>query len=713
MLEKIAKWIAYHPKTVIIIAVALLVPSAIGYFCTGVNYDILSYLPEKLESVQGERILDETFNNASSSIIIMENYTPKNAARLKEKIEGIDGVHSVMWADSILDISVPQEIYPDVLNSVFYSKDGKSTMMMVQYIEAGSSQRTMNAIKEIRKVMDKNTFMSGISAITVDTKELADSQAPLYIAIAIALALAVLMFTMKSFVLPFVLLTALGVAVIYNMGTNIVFGSISYITQCIAAILQLGVTMDYSVFLMDRFEEECTHYDDKRDAMATAIKSTFASLAGSSLTTVFGFVALCFMQFTLGIDIGLVMAKGVVLGVVTVITFLPALILLLDKLIIKTRHKSLVPSFSKLNSFTIKHRRVMAIICALLFIPAFLIESQLKLYYDMSKALPEDTASISALSKMKEQFNMATTHFIICDENLSSSDMADMITEIDGIEGIENVLSLSEIVGSSIPLSVLPDSVRNICVAGGKQLMMINSSYSAATDEENAQIEQLKTVMKKYDPEAYLTGEGVLTKDLIEVTNTDFMVTSIISIAAIFILIAVCLKSVSLPIILVAAIELAIMLNKACSAATGAILPFIAPTIIGCVQLGATVDYAILFATRFREEMRKNPLNKTEAMLVTANESSRSVFQSAMVFFAATFGVNLICDISIVKSICMLLARGSLISAFVIIVFMTPVLTCCEGLISRTTLHWRSEKKAKIKKIDNKTEEPDKEAVKI
>ncbi len=536
--------------------------------------------------------------------------------------------------------------------------------------------------------MTANCYMSGLSAITLDTKDLADAQAPIYIAIAVALALIVLMCTMRSYLLPVIVLVSLGYAIVYNMGTNIIFGSISYITQCIAAILQLGVTMDFSVFLIDRFEEEKPKHANNAQAMESAIQYTFVSLLGSSLTTVFGFLALCFMQFTLGKDIGLVMAKGVFLGLFTVVTVLPAFVLQFDGAIHKTMHKSIVPPFGKVNGFLLKHKKAVAVIFVLLFIPAVICQGKMSVYYDMTQSLPQDMSSVESLAKLKEEFNMATTHFVIFDENMSSESVNSMTKEIQQIDGITTVLSLDSIVGSGIPKDILPDEVKKICANSGYQLMMINSEYSTATDELNEQVDTLKSVVAKYTPSAYITGEGVLTKDLIDVTNDDFVLTDILSTASIFILIAICFKSISIPAILVASIELAIMFNKSCSFFFGSVEPFIAPTIIGCVQLGATVDYSLLMATRFKEELgRGRP--KDEAIKITADESARSICQSAAVFFVATFGVYLTCDISIVKSICMMLARGSLISALVIICCLPSVLYLLEGLINKTSIGWR------------------------
>lgn len=688
MTQALAKWISRHPKTVILIASLLLIPSIFGYIKTTINYDILTYLPEKLDSVKGERILDEQFNDAAMAMLIVKDGTPLDAQSLKNTVSKIDGVQQVLWVDSLADISIPKEMLPDILSSVFYSADGTSTMMMVQFKEGGSSASTMNALREIRKAMTANCYMSGLSAITLDTKDLADAQAPIYIAIAVALALVVLMCTMNSYLLPFVVLVSLGYAIVYNMGTNIMFGSISYITQCIAAILQLGVTMDFSVFLIDRFEEEKPKHATKAEAMESAIQYTFVSLLGSSLTTVFGFLALCFMQFTLGKDIGLVMAKGVFLGLITVVTVLPSFVLLLDKPIHKTAHKSVVPPFSKLNGFLLKHKRVVAIIFILLFIPAVICQNKMAVYYDMTQSLPQDMSSVESLAKLKEEFNMATTHFVIFDENMSSEAVNEMTKEIQQIDGINTVISLDSIIGSGIPKDVLPDEVKKICANNGYQLMMINSVYSTATDELNAQVDTLKETVHKYSPSAYITGEGVLTKDLIDVTNDDFVLTDILSTASIFILIAIVFKSISVPAILVLSIELAIMLNKSCSFFFGSVEPFIAPTIIGCVQLGATVDYSLLMATRFKEELGHGR-TKDEAIKITADESARSICQSAAVFFVATFGVYLTCDISIVKSICLMLARGSLISAAIIICCLPSVLYLCEGIINKTTFGWR------------------------
>lgn len=702
-MKRIAKFIAYHPKTITIIAVLLLIPAAIGYINTFVNYDILSYLPGDLDSVKGENELDETFNSASMSFLVIEDMPSKDVAALKEKIAKVDNVSSVIWVNDIADISIPQEIIPQAVKDIFYSKDGKCTMMLIQYKYKAVTDETMQAIEDVRGLLNNQCFLSGMGVIMKDTRDLADSQAPVFIAIAIAIALVVMTFCMESWVEPWVLLAALCMAVVYNMGTNLIFGQISYITQCIAAILQLGVTMDYSVFLIDRFEEEKPKYADKRDAMASAIQGAFLSLSGSSLTTIFGFLALCFMELSLGKDIGLVMAKGVVFGVLTVTIVLPALVLQCDKIIHKYRHRSFIPKFDKLNNFVVNHKKVWVAIFVVLFIPSYIMQSNVNVYYSMDKMLPDDIGCIAALNKMKDEFNMATSHFIIVDDSLDASDLVKMENEIKDTAGVTNMVAYNNFVGSGIPDSMIPDELKSIAKSGGRQMILVNTSYVAATDECNEQLTKINNIVKKYDKNGYVTGEGAMYKDLIDITDHDFKLTSVLSILSIFILIAIIFKSISIPTILVMSIELAIFVNKAISFATGTTLSFIAPTIIGCVQLGATVDYAILLTTRFREEMR-NGHNKLDAIKIAANASDRSIFQSALVFFGATFGVFLTCDIKIVKEVCLLLARGSLISAGVIVFMLTPLLLVLEGVIEKTTYDFLGKKfKLKMKKKENKT----------
>ena len=702
-MKRIANFIAYHPKLITIIAVLLLIPSAIGYINTFVNYDILSYLPGELDSVKGEEELDETFNSASMSFLVIEDMPSKDIVALKEKIAKVENVSSVIWVDDMADISIPQEIIPQAVKDIFYSKDGKCTMMLIQYKYKAVTDETMQAIQDIRSLLNEQCFMSGMGVIMKDTRDLADSQAPIFIAVAIALALVIMSFCMESWVEPLVLLAALCMAVVYNMGTNVIFGQISYITQCIAAILQLGVTMDYSVFLIDRFEEEKLRYPDKRDAMASAIQSAFVSLSGSSLTTIFGFLALCFMDLSLGKDIGLVMAKGVIFGVLTVIVVLPVLILQFDKYIHKYRHRSFIPKFDRLNDFVLRHRKVWVALFVLLFIPAYIMQANVDVYYSMDRMLPDDIGCISGLTKMKDEFNMATSHFIIVDDSIEASELVNMENEIKELPGVTNLVAYNSFVGSGIPDSIVPDALKKIAKTGGRQMILVNSSYVSATDECNEQIDKIVTIVKKYDESGRVTGEGALYKDLIDITDHDFKLTSLLSILSIFVLIAIIFKSVSIPTVLVLSIELAILINKAISFATGTTIAFIAPTVIGCVQLGATVDYAILLTSRFREELRKGH-DRHDAIRIAANASDRSIFQSSLVFFGATFGVYLICDIKIVKEICAMLARGSLISAGVIILMLTPLLLVLEKFIEKTTYDFLG-KKIKKNKKDKSTAE--------
>lgn len=697
MIKKIAKWETYHAKTVFIIALLLLIPSLLGFICTRVNYDILSYLPEDLGSVQGEQVLDKTFNSAGMAIVIVEDMPAKYTSALKEEILKIDGVSSAIWVDDLAGTQVPSDILPDEIKQIFYSADESKTMMLVQFSHSGSSNETMQAIKEIKKITNEKTFISGMSAITEDIKELTDSQAPIYIAFAIALALIVMSVMMESWILPFVILVALGMAILYNMGTNIFMGEISFITQAIAAILQLGVTMDYSIFLMDRYIEEKRIYDDRRDAMASAVVKSFTALAGSSLTTIFGFVALCFMQLRLGFDIGFVMAKGVVFGILMVVLVLPAMILLFEKYINKYRHRNFVPHFNRTNEFVYKHKKVFALIFVIMLIPAYFVQKNVDVYYNMDKALPQDLVSIQGLNKLKNDFDMASTQFLIVDDTIPAGELMEMEEQIENLDGIASVMAYNSIMGPAVPDDIIPDDILKICKQDGKQMIMVNSEYSAATDELDNQIEQMTAIVKAHDPNALITGEGALTKDLITTTDRDFLVTSILSIVAIFILIALCFKSFSLPVLLVLSIEFAIWINLACSTLMGTEVSFVSPTVINCVQLGATVDYAILITTRFREELHLGRTKK-DAILNAANAAERSILQSASVFFVATFGVYLICDISLIKGICVLLARGSVISMLVIVFFLTPMLYLCEGLINKTTFGWRSNNSQKKSK---------------
>ena len=615
---------------------------------------------------------------------------PKDTLALKNEILTVDGVSSVIWVDTIADIGIPADILPDTLRDIFYSSDGSQTMMLVRYDNTGSDDSQLKAIAQIKELLGKNRFMSGLSVVVDDPREIAQTQAPLYITVAVVLALIVMSALMESWFQPLIVLFSLGLAVLYNMGTNIFMGQISFITQCVAAVLQLGVTMDYSIFLIDRYAEEKPRFETREEAMAEAVANSFTALMGSSLTTVFGFLALCFMKLGLGFDIGFVMAKGVVFGILTVIFVLPSVVLIFEKQIIKYRHRNFVPNFEKLNRFSRKHKKAFALVFLLLLAPAYLIQKDIQMYYSMDKALPSYLTSMEGLSKLKNDFGMACTQFVIIDDTLPAEKLIEMEQKIQALDGVSSLLAYNSIVGSAIPDDILPDDILSLCKQDGKQLMMINSEYGAATDELTAQLNELDGIVKSYDPNAYLTGEGAITQGLIDTTDRDFTVTAILSIAAIFILIAICFKSPSLPVILVLSIELAIWINLSITVLGGTVASFVDPTVVNCVQLGATVDYAILLTTRFREELRHLP--RDEAMLKAVSAAQQSIFQSAGVFFAATFGVYLVCDIYIVRGMCALLARGAIISEIVIVLLLSPVLCVCEGFIEKTTPGWRLKK---------------------
>lgn len=686
-MKKIALWEAKHPKTVLLLALLLLIPALIGFVCTGVNYDILSYLPDELESMQGEQVLDETFNTAGISIIITEDMQPKYTLALKNEILKVEGVSSVIWVDTLADIGIPADALPDVLKNIFYSADGTKTMMLVRYDPAGGEGSDLKAIAQIKTLLGENAFMSGLSVIVDDTREICDSQAPLYIAVAVALALAVMALMMESWFQPLIVLLSLGIAVLYNMGTNFFLGEISFITQCVAAVLQLGVTMDYSIFLIDRYSEEKEHYPTREEAMAAAVTKSFAALAGSSLTTVFGFLALCFMHLKLGFDIGFVMAKGVLFGILTVVFVLPSIVLIFEKQILKYRHRSFIPDLTKVNVFTLKHKKAFALIFLLLLAPSYLIQKDIDLYYSMNKALPGYLTSMQGFEKLKNDFDMACTQFVIVDDSIPAAKLMEMEKKLENMDGVSSLLAYNSIVGPVIPDDILPDEIMQLCKQDGLQLFLVNSKFDPATPELTAQLQQMEQIVKSYDPNAYITGEGAIEQGLIDTTDRDFAVTAALSVAAIFILIAIVFKSVTLPIILVLSIELAIWLNLSLSVIMGKEASFVDPTVINCIQLGATVDYAILLTTRFREELRFAP--RQEAMLKAVKMAQQSIFQSAAVFFAATFGVYVVCDIYIVRGMCALLARGAIISEIVIVLFLAPLLVVCEGFIAKTTPSWR------------------------
>ena len=689
MVEKIAHGLTRKPRLVALIALLLLIPSALGYVGTRVNYDILTYLPQDLESSQGERLLEEPFHMAATSMLIVENMPAAYTNNLINEIKKVPNVSNAVWMSNAVGIQIPVDFIPAGLRDMFYS--GDATMMIIQYGKSGADEETMEAIQNVRKLCNEKCFLAGFSVVIKDTKDLVDRELPVYVGLAVLLSLAAMSLTMESTVLPLVFLGSIGMAIIYNFGTNIFLGQISYITQAIAAVLQLGVTMDYSIFLYHRYQEEKARYDDKRDAMTQAIAAAFVSLSGSSLTTIAGFLALCFMRLTLGRDIGIVMAKGVVLGVATVILVLPAFLLLFDKPIEKHKHRSLLPGFGGLNRWIVRHRRGLMALFLLLFPPAVYAQAHAGVYYKLDEALPQDMASIVANNKLKDEFDMAASHFVLLRDDIPSTGMNQLEDQLREVEGVTSVLSYHSMLGTGIPDFFIPEEVRNMLKQEGYQLLMINSEYATASEQVAGQLEELNAILKQYDPGALITGEAALTNDLIETSAVDFQVTNYISIAAILLIVAWVFRSLSMPVVLVAAIELAIFINQGIPYFTGTVIPFVSPTIIGCVQLGATVDYAILLATRFREELRGGK-DRLEAIQIAGGASDESIITSSLVMFCATLGVGLISEIEIISSICIMLARGALISALVSIFLMPAVLCVCEPLFQKTSLHWRKEK---------------------
>lgn len=686
MIEKIAHGLTRKPKLVALIAVLMLIPSVIGYAATRINYDILTYLPQDLESSQGERLLEEPFHMAATSMLIVEGMPAGYTNDLISEIKEVPGVSNALWLSNLVGIQIPTDMIPASFREIFFS--GEGTMMIIQYDHPGASEETMDAISQIRSICNEKCFLAGFSVVIKDTKDLVDKELPVFVALAVVLALCAMLLTLESTVLPLILMVNIGIAIVYNFGTNVFLGEISYITKAIAAVLQLGVTMDYSIFLYHRYKDERTNYDDKRDAMAQAIIAAFRSLSGSSVTTIAGFLALCFMRLTLGRDIGVVMAKGVVLGVATVILVLPALILLFDKQIDKHRHKQLIPSMTRINQFVLRHRVAFVVLTLLLFLPSIYAQNHANVYYKLDESLPRDLPSIVGNEKLKDEFNMATSHFVVLRDDIPTMDMTEMENQLKALPGITGLVSYHAMLGTGIPDFFIPDAVKDMLKQGGYQMMMVNSSYDTASDAVSEQLAQMTAIINSYDPDAMITGEAAMTDDLISTTAVDFKVTNYISIAAIFLIIAIVFQSISVPLALVATIELAIFINQGIPYFTGTYVPFVAPTVISCVQLGATVDYAILMTSRFQEELRKGK-DRMEAALIAADTSDTSIITSALVMFCATLGVSFVSSIDLIGAICIMLARGALISAVVCMFLMPAILCVCEPVFNKTSLHWR------------------------
>lgn len=693
-MKKYGRFIAKHRVIVLILALILLVPAFYGMAITDINYDMLTYLPSNLDSMKGQEILDKKFSNAATSFLIVQKMESKDIIKLKDKIAKIEGVDKVIWTSDILDNSVPSEILPEDLKDVFYKKD--STLIIIKFNESASSHVTQKAIGDIRKAANKQCFLSGASAIVKDTKDLADKEAPQYVLIAVLLSTILLSFVMDSFVTPFLFLLGIGMAIVYNLGTNVFLGSISYVTKSIAAVLQLGVTMDFSIFLYHRYEEERRTAPSKEEAMAEAISKTIIPISGSCLTAVAGFLAMCVMKLSLGYDIGIVMAKGVVLGFISVITILPCFILIFDNVRVKFSHRVMMPSFTKTSNFLAKHYKLLIAIFLLAFIPAIIGRQKAEVYYNLDRSLPQNLTSVVATNKLKADYNMTTTHFILVNKNLDSYKIQQMTKEIEEVQGVNKVICFDKFVGPGLPESFIPEDIKENFEKDNYKLMLVNSSYKAASDEVNAQLKLINKIVKGYDKGGLITGEGALTKDLIEIADKDFVRVDVVSVVAILIIIGLVYMSLSIPIILVMSIELAIFINMAIPFYTGEIIPFVASIVIGCIQLGSCVNYAILVTTRFREEIFKND-NKFEAMKITVKETSRSVAASALSFFAATIGVGFISKLEMIKSLCTMMARGALLSMFVIIFILPCLLLVLEKPVACTTKNWRKPLKANMK----------------
>ncbi|HEX3022361.1 MAG TPA: efflux RND transporter permease subunit [Lachnospiraceae bacterium] len=680
------KFITKHKHLVVIVAVLLLIPAIIGYANTRVNYDILSYLPEDIETMQGQEILINDFKTGAFSMIVIDGMKEKDVVKLKEKIEKVDSVSKVMWYDSLLDITVPMDMLPDKIKDAFNTEN--STLMAVTFENSTSADETMDAIKDIRKIADKQVFVSGMSAIITDTKDLSEKETPLYVLIAVILSMIVLGLTMNSFVVPILFMLSIGFAVIYNLGSNIFFGEISYITKALSAVLQLGVTMDYSIFLLHSYEENKERFPgEKNRAMAHAISNTFTSVVGSSTTTIAGFLALCFMTFTLGKDLGLVMAKGVVFGVLACITVLPAFILIFDKTIDKTRHRDIIPNLDGVSNFVMKHYRIFAIIFIVVLVPAIYGNNKTKVYYDLTASLPKSLDSVKANEKLLSEYDMNTTHMLLIKNDVSSKDYSEMMNKIRKLDGVKWVVGLDSVIGPCVPVSMLPAELVSTVRSDQYQLELISSSYKVASDEVNEQIDQINKIVKSYSKDSLVVGEGPLTKDLIDITDIDFKNVSMVSIGVIFLIILILFRSISIPIILVSVIEFAIFINMGIPYYTNTTLPFVASIVIGTIQLGATVDYAILMTTRYQKERNKGK-GKKESITIAHQASIKSVIVSAFSFFAATFGVGIYSNIDMISSLCSLMSRGAIISMLVVIFILPSMFMIFDKVICKTSMNF-------------------------
>ena len=687
---KFGKGVVKYRIPILILAVLLLIPSGISYFNTRVNYDILSYLPGDIETMEGQDILLDEFGTGAFSFLIVEGMDNKDVDVLANDIDAIDHVKKVVWYGTVADFTIPAEILPDDVYEFFNNEDSDSQLMAVLYDDSMASDETMGAIDEMTKLVGDKCYISGMASVINDIKHLSEKETPIYVAIAVLLSLIVLSLTMDSALVPILFLASIGMAIVYNLGTNFIQGEISYVTQALAAVLQLAVTMDYSIFLWHSYQENQERYPgDKNRAMAHAISNTVTSVVGSSITTVAGFIALCFMSFTLGLDLGVVMAKGVVFGVIGCVTILPSMILVFDKALEKTKHKVLIPDLGKIANWVTNHFVVFIIAFLVILGHALYGYTHTSVYYDLARTLPDTLSSKQANDKLDEQYSMGATHIIIAKSTLSSKDSMNMINEIKEVDGVKLAASLDSLIGPGIPEEVVPDDIKEIMKNGDYQMMLVASEYATASDEVNAQIDKLNEIVKAYDDTAMVIGEAPCTKDLIEITDTDFARVSAISIIAIFIIIAIVFKSISLPIILVSVIEFGIFINMGIPAYTGSVLPFIASIVIGTIQLGATVDYAILLTNKYKKN-RYNGMEKKEAITNALQHSIHSVMVSAFTFFAATFGVAMYSNIDMIGSLCMLMARGAIISMFVVILVLPSMFMVFDKVIIATSAGFKN-----------------------
>lgn len=688
-MERFSKLIVKHKTLILIASFLLLIPAAIGYIGTRVNYDLLYYLPDGIDTMTGQDILMDDFNAGAFSMVVVEDMDYKNVAELKEKIEGVDHVSKVLWYDSFADIDMPANMMPDGLYEAFNTED--STLMMVIFDDTSSGDGTMQAIDDIREVTKRQCFVSGISAIVTDTKALSERETPIYVVLAVVISIIVMSLLMDSFIVPLLFILSIGMAIVYNLGSNIVMGEISYVTKALAAVLQLGVTMDYSIFLWHSYEEQRKLCDTKEDAMAKAISATIVSVVGSSITTVAGFIALCFMSFTLGLDLGIVMAKGVLFGVVGCITILPAMILACDKALEKTKHRPLIPEFKKLPKKIIKLAPVFVIIMLALAGPAIYGYKNADVYYDLTLSLPKDLESVQATDILQEKYSLSSASIVLVDRNLEAKNIVKMVDELKDVDGVSNVLALESITEGKIPESFIPEKLTSELKSDNSEMIVVTSEYKTGSDEANIQCNKLEEIIKKYDKSGMLVGEAACTRDLIDITNQDFKRVSAVSIGVIFLIIAVIYFSPILPILLVSLIEFAIFVNMAIPYYTGTVLPFIASIVIGTIQLGATVDYAILMTTRYRTE-RYSGKGKKEAVTIALETSIPSILASAISFFGATFGVGVYSSIDMISSLCLLMARGAIISMISVTCILPAMFMIFDKIIMKTSIGFSRKK---------------------